>query len=125
MKNVDKTPEEVRELAANIKNAVDRLTNTDYIIEATKHDLAKVNRIKQDARYAELVHKLILISMVSISSYIFRANATKLLKEAEQVNDTLNKTHDAQIDAETAIEKVSEEYKNVEKILGEVRTEKY
>lgn len=53
MKNVQKTPEEVRELAENIKNAVDRLTNTDYIIDATKNDLAKVNRLKEDARYAE------------------------------------------------------------------------
>lgn len=52
-KNVQKTPEEVKELADNIKNAVDRLTNTDYIIDATKNDLAKVNRLKQDAAYAE------------------------------------------------------------------------
>lgn len=53
--------------------------------------------------------------------YFYRANATKLLKEAEQVNNTLNKTQDAQIDAEKAIEKASEDYKTVEKILGEVR----
>lgn len=53
--------------------------------------------------------------------FIYRANATKLLKEAEQVNDTLNKTQAAQLEAENAIEKASEEYKTVEKILVEVR----
>lgn len=51
---------------------------------------------------------------------IFRANATKLLKEAEQVNDTLNKTQHAQIDAEKAIEKASRDYNTVEQTLGEV-----
>lgn len=52
-KNVEKTPEEVRELAENIKNAIDRLRNTDRIIEETKGDLAKVNELKEDARYAK------------------------------------------------------------------------
>lgn len=56
---------------------------------------------------------------------LFRANATKLLKEAEQVNDTLNKTQDAQIEAEKAIEKASADYKTVEKILGEVNNNKF
>lgn len=52
-KNVQKTPEEVKELADNIKEAVERLTNTDYIIRATKDDLAKVNQLKEHAKYAK------------------------------------------------------------------------
>lgn len=51
---------------------------------------------------------------------IFRANATKLLKEAEDVNDTLNKTQDAQIEAEAAIEKAREDCETVRDILNEV-----
>ncbi|CAH1103667.1 unnamed protein product [Psylliodes chrysocephalus] len=97
-KNVEKTPEEVRELAENIKNAIDRLRNTDRIIEETKGDLAKVNELKEDARYA-------------------KSNATKLLKEAEDVIDVLNKTQDAQKEAEVAIEKAWDDYKMVEDIL--------
>ncbi|CAG9828598.1 unnamed protein product [Diabrotica balteata] len=97
-KNVEKTPEEVRELAENIKNAIDRLTNTDYIIEDTKGDLAKVNELKEHAKYA-------------------KTNATKLLKEAEDVNDVLNKTQDAQKEAESAIDKAWNDYRVVENIL--------
>nr|XP_023021103.1 laminin subunit beta-1 isoform X2 [Leptinotarsa decemlineata] len=101
MKNVQKTPEEVRELALNIKNAVDRLTNTDYIIDATKGDLARVNELKEHAKYA-------------------KSNATKLLKEAEDVNDSLNQTRDAQVEAEEAIEKAWDDYRTVEDILYQI-----
>ncbi|KAG5893086.1 hypothetical protein JTB14_029481 [Gonioctena quinquepunctata] len=100
-KNVQKTPAEVRELADNIKNAVDRLTNTDYIIEATKGDLARVNELKEHAKYA-------------------KSNATKLLKEAEDVNDSLNKTQDAQAEAEEAIDKAWDDYRTVEDILYQI-----
>lgn len=46
-----------------------------------------------------------------------RSNATKLLKEAEDVIDVLNKTQDAQKEAEVAIEKAWDDYKMVEDIL--------
>lgn len=52
-KNVHKTEDEVRELANNIRDALHRLKNTDHIIEETKNDLDKVNRLKQDAEYAK------------------------------------------------------------------------
>lgn len=97
-KNVEKTPEEVRQLADNIKSAIDRLTNTDNIIEDTKGDLAKVNELKEIAKYA-------------------KNNATKLLKEAEDVKDVLKKTKGAQKEAENAIDKAWEDYKVVEDIL--------
>lgn len=100
-KNVHKTPEEVKELADSIKDAVERLTNTDYIIEATKNDLTKVNQLKEDAKFA-------------------KSNATKLLTDAEAVNQSLNKTQDAQSEAEEAIEKAWTDYKAVENILNEI-----
>lgn len=40
---------EVEKLAQQIKESVDRLANTDKIIEATKHDLQKVNQLKMQA----------------------------------------------------------------------------
>lgn len=52
---MQKTPQQVKELADNIKNAVERLTNTDYIINSTKDDLAKVNQLKEHAKYAKYV----------------------------------------------------------------------
>ncbi|XP_060515754.1 laminin subunit beta-1 isoform X2 [Cylas formicarius] len=100
-KNISKTPEQVKELADNIKNAIDRLTNTDHIIEATKNDLAKVKQLKEDAKYA-------------------KSNATKLLKDAEDVNKSLNKTQYAQLEAEAAVEKAWNDYKAVENILNEI-----
>ncbi|KAJ8913194.1 hypothetical protein NQ315_009031 [Exocentrus adspersus] len=100
-KNVQKTPEEVKELAENIKSAVDRLTNTDYIIKTTKDDLAKVNQLKEHAKYA-------------------KSNATKLLKEAEDVNNSLNKTQDAQKEAESAIEQAWEDFRTVDNILNQI-----
>ncbi|CAH2007905.1 unnamed protein product [Acanthoscelides obtectus] len=100
-KNIEKTPEEVQELADNIKDAVDRLTNTDYIIDETKDDLAKVNQLKAHAEQA-------------------KENATKLLKEAEDVNDSLNKTQDAQAEAENAIDKARNDYKIVEDMLNTI-----
>lgn len=52
--------------------------------------------------------------------FFFRSNATKLLKEAEDVSSSLNKTQDAQTEAESAIEQAWEDYRTVENILNQV-----
>lgn len=51
-KTVHKTEDEVRELADNIRDALQRLKNTDHIIEETKYDLDKVHQLKDNAEYA-------------------------------------------------------------------------
>lgn len=43
-----------------------------------------------------------------------------MLKEAEDVNSSLNKTQDAQTEAETAIEQAWKDYQTVENILNQV-----
>ncbi|XP_076262261.1 laminin subunit beta-1 isoform X1 [Rhynchophorus ferrugineus] len=103
-KNVHKTQEEVEELADNIKYAVERLRNTDDIIKATKNDLDKVHQLKEKAIQA-------------------KSNATKLLTDAEAVNQSLNKTQDAQTEAENTINKAGENYKEVENILNKIEVE--
>ncbi|XP_030748533.1 laminin subunit beta-1 isoform X2 [Sitophilus oryzae] len=100
-KNVHKTPEEVKKLADDIKNAVDRLRHTEDIISATRNDLRKVNELKENAKYA-------------------KSNATKLLTDAEAVNQSLNKTQDAQREAENTINKAGEDYNEVENILDKI-----
>ncbi|ERL94756.1 hypothetical protein D910_12030, partial [Dendroctonus ponderosae] len=100
-KNVHKTEDQVRELANNIRDALHRLKNTDHIIEETKNDLDKVNRLKQDAEYA-------------------KSNATELLNNAEAVNQSLNKTQDAQQEAINAIDKAWSDYENITNILKEI-----
>lgn len=48
-KDVHKSEDEVRELATKIRDALQRLKNTDGIIAATKTDLDIVNKLKEDA----------------------------------------------------------------------------
>ncbi|XP_050314835.1 laminin subunit beta-1 isoform X2 [Anthonomus grandis grandis] len=100
-KSVHKTEEEVQELADNIRDALQRLKNTDHIIEETRSDLDKVKQLKQNAEYAKL-------------------NATKLLTDAEAVNQSLYKTQDAQSEAEKAIEKAWKDYDATMNILNEI-----
>lgn len=52
-KDVHKSEDEVRELATNIRDALQRLKNTDRIINDTKNDLAIVNKLKEDAEDAK------------------------------------------------------------------------
>ncbi|CAG9760320.1 unnamed protein product [Ceutorhynchus assimilis] len=100
-KSVHKTEDEVRQLADDITEALQRLKNTEHIIQETRNDLKKVNELKDNAEYA-------------------KSNATKLLTDAEAVNQSLTKTQDAQSEAEEAIEKAWSDYDATMNILNEI-----
>ncbi|KAL1492725.1 hypothetical protein ABEB36_010939 [Hypothenemus hampei] len=100
-KDVHKSEEEVRLLADSIRDALQRLKNTDHIIEETRNDLNNVNHLKTLAEFA-------------------RANATKLLSHAEGVNQSLNKTQEAQVEAEKSINAASKDYEATISILNEI-----
>ncbi|XP_019880916.2 laminin subunit beta-1 isoform X2 [Aethina tumida] len=92
---------EVEKLAQQIKESVDRLANTDKIIEATKHDLQKVNQLKMQALER-------------------KEQSQKLLNEAEEIKTSLNITNEKQKEASDAIDTAWRDYEQVESRLYEI-----
>ncbi|CAH0562710.1 unnamed protein product [Brassicogethes aeneus] len=99
--NMNHSRAEVEKLAKQIKDAVDRLTNTDKIIAATKHHLEKVNLLKAQALDA-------------------KEKSKNLLNGAEDIKSSLNKTNQAQKEASDAIDAAWQDYQQVESRLHEI-----
>lgn len=92
-------PDEIKELADKIKKAVDQLRNTDAIIDETRDDLRKVNKLEEDAIDA-------------------KSNATTILTNASAINDVLNLTGKAQKGAQHAIDNALTDIQKVEELLN-------
>lgn len=103
-KNIQQTPEKVKELDRKIKEAVKNLPNIDDIIRNTQADTERVKQLKEDAEYA-------------------KGNATKLKEDADEITKSLEDSKEAQKEAEEAIAVAVEDYSNIEGILKEIANE--